>query len=70
MTQNCSKGGNPKTLNPGPRTPLRTGSTDYLLKPPKQGPKAFFGEKISMAKKRKVLAFCLWLNRAGKDGAF
>ena len=34
---------------------------------PKQCPKGVFGEKIPMARKRKVLAFCLWLNRAGKD---
>ena len=38
-----------------------------VLKPPKQCLKAVFGEKIPMAKRRKVLAFCFWLNRAGKD---
>ena len=33
-------------------------------KPPKQCLNAVFGEKIPMAKGKKVLTFCLWLNRA------
>ena len=41
-----------------------------VLKAPKQCLKAVFGEKVPMAKRRKVLAFCLWLNRAGKDVIF
>jgi len=41
-----------------------------VSKPPKKWLKAAFGEKIPMARRRKVLAFCLWLNRAGKDVIF
>ena len=38
------------------------------IKTPKQCVKAVFGEKIPMAKSRRVLSFCLWLiNWAGKD---